>query len=228
MAKIIFILVEPATPGNIGSSARAVKTMGFNELRLVNPCDYLNNEEAIKLAYSSQDILENAKVFKTLSEAVSDIDFIAGTSAKHRRVKHDYYKADEVPGIMLSKGCMIKKCAIIFGREESGLNNDELKMCDIISYVPMINAYPSLNLSQTVMLYAYEFFKQTRETKEKSDKADTESFKSIQEKTAQMLRKLSVAENMVLFNRIMERISLLSKDDLHLLHSVHKYFLNIK
>ncbi len=72
--KISFILVEPAVPANVGAAARAIKTMGFDDLRLVKPCDHLSME-ARMLAHASNEILENAKIFSTLKEALADIDF---------------------------------------------------------------------------------------------------------------------------------------------------------
>ena len=83
--KISFVLVEPATPGNIGSATRALKTMGFESLLLVNPCDHLSNE-ARKLAYGSHDLLESAKVFNSLEEAIDNMDLVIATTAKKRTV----------------------------------------------------------------------------------------------------------------------------------------------
>ena len=82
---ISFILVEPAVPENIGAAARAIKTMGFNDLRLVNPCDHLDMR-AKMLAHASHEILENAKIFTNLSDAIADLDFTIATSAKQRWV----------------------------------------------------------------------------------------------------------------------------------------------
>lgn len=222
--EVVFILVEPISSGNIGASARAIKTMGFNQLRLVNPPEYLN-DEARKFAYSSQEILENTLVFGSLKDAISDIDFIVGTSAKRRRVKYDNYSANEIPDIITSKKGLVKKLAIVFGNEESGLNNDELRLCNIISFVPMNKSYPSLNLSQSVMIYAYELFNHSINKKIPLEKPGEGSFRKIMEKTENVLNKYSINSNITLFNRIIERINILSKDDLNLLHSVYKYIL---
>ncbi len=81
--KICIILNHPTTPENIGAAARALKTMGFSDLRLVDPCDHLS-DRAHWLAHGSEDILESAQVFNSITAAISDIDFLIGTSAKKR------------------------------------------------------------------------------------------------------------------------------------------------
>ena len=84
-----FILVEPSVPGNIGAAARAIKIMGFRHLWLVKPCNHLDRE-AIKMAHGSGDILKNARIFDSLQQALKDIDFVAGTSAKKRTAHEEY------------------------------------------------------------------------------------------------------------------------------------------
>ncbi|MBS1234244.1 MAG: methyltransferase, partial [Bacteroidetes bacterium] len=118
--EVYFILVEPAVPENVGASARAIKTMSFNKLRLVNPCDYLS-KEAKKLAHGSNEILSSAEVFESLDQAIQDIDLVIGTSAISRRVKYVYYPADRLVEIIRKKGSYIHSAGIVFGREEYGL-----------------------------------------------------------------------------------------------------------
>jgi tRNA/rRNA methyltransferase len=218
----IFILVEPAVPENIGASARALKTMGYSELRMVNPCDF-RNTEAKKLAHGSYDILENACVFNSLAKATEDCHFIIGTSAKHRRVKHDYYQITEIAGLIKSKENIIGKVGIVFGREERGLSNDELHSCDIISYIPMKTVYPSLNLAQTVMLYAYELSHINPVSRTTNETTDEDEFRSLRKKISEFLKRNRINRNRVLYNRILERLSLLKEEDIHLLHSIYKY-----
>ncbi len=134
--KFTFILVEPAVPENVGATARAIKTMGFRNLALINPCEYLSGP-ARWLAHASEEILENALIFPTLHEAVQEFDFIIGTSAKRRSVKHDYLSLSKLPELLESKGNTVRRTAIVFGREESGLGNEELKLCDLVTAVPM-------------------------------------------------------------------------------------------
>ena len=218
----IFILVEPAVPENIGASARALKTMGFNQLRLVNPCDF-RNIEAKKLAHGSYEILENALVFNSLSEATKDCHFTIGTSAKHRRVKHDYYQVTEIADLIKSKENIISEVGIVFGSEEHGLENEELKSCDILSYIPLKTVYPSLNLAQAVMVYAYELSGINLFNQSEKNEREEDEFRNLKKKVSDFLKRNQIDRNQVLYNRILERLSLLKEEDIHLLHSIYKY-----
>jgi len=215
--QISFILVEPAVPENVGAAARALKTMGFSELVLINPCDYLS-DPARWLAHASHNILENAKVFNDLKTALSGFDFIIGTTAKKRTVKNDYFSLPKLPKLLIDKENSINNVAIVFGREESGLTNDELRMCDLVTTVPLKTSYPSLNLAQAVMLYAYELSKISY-IKNSSEKVDTESFSALKEKAVQVLQKAGFSENTNIYPRFFERMNFLGSDDIHLLHS---------
>jgi tRNA/rRNA methyltransferase len=222
--EIYFILVEPAVPANIGASARAIKTMSFNKLRLVNPCDYLSME-AKKLAHGSNEILSSAEIFESLDQAIQDIDLVIGTSAKSRRVKHDYYPADRLVDIINKKGSSIRSAGIVFGREEYGLTNEEAKRCDILCTIPMAVRYPSLNLSQAVMIMAYELSVLHTDNQKKSmSNPDALTLKAARSMIEEALASIGLNQNEVLFNRIMERISMAGEDDLHLLYSVCKFF----
>ena len=125
---ISFVMLEPETPGNIGSAARALKTMGFANLSLVNPGDYLT-DEAVWLAHASRDILEKATVYKTIQEAIADKNFVVATTQRARNFHLPYYTPVQLARkiIPLSKKNSI---ALIFGRESSGLTNTELTACD--------------------------------------------------------------------------------------------------
>lgn len=100
--EVVFILVEPAVPENVGSAARAMKTMGFEKMRLVNPCDHLCLE-ARKLAHGSHDILQNAMVYAHFKDAIADVDFIVGTTAKRRSARHDFYEPHKIQEILFRK-----------------------------------------------------------------------------------------------------------------------------
>lgn len=153
---IYFVLVEPKTPGNVGAAARALKTMGFSNLVLVNPCD-INDPEAVWLAHASEDILENARIFDTLQEAVKDIHFVVGTTQRERSFHLPYYTPPELAKKVMPIS-LDHKIAIVFGREKSGLNNNEITLCNAISTIPADTKHPSLNLAQSVMIYSYELF----------------------------------------------------------------------
>jgi tRNA/rRNA methyltransferase len=232
--KIYFILVEPAVPENIGASARAIKTLGFKYMRLVRPCDYLSTE-ARMLAHASGEILENAEVFGDLKEALKNIDLSIATTAKKRGARVDYIGNAELTGLIRSKGEAVETIGIVFGREESGLSNDEIRMCDLVSYIPLKQSYPSLNLSQAVMLYAYSLAELVLTHRQGKDPADRRKgspapvsaplpFRTLMERSGELLRKLEVDRSPALYNRIMERIALLGEEDVHLLLSVFSRF----
>jgi tRNA/rRNA methyltransferase len=222
--EVYFILVEPAVPENVGASARAIKTMSFNKLRLVNPCDYLSME-AKKLAHGSIEILNSAEVFESLDQSIQDIDFVIGTSAKSRRIKHDYYPVDRLVDIINKKGSSIHSAGIVFGREEYGLSNEEAKHCDILCTIPMAAKYPSLNLSHAVMIMAYELYGLHADTHEKSVRnPEALTLKAARSMIEGVLSSIGVNQNEVLYNRILERINMAGEDDLHLLYSIGKFF----
>lgn len=152
---LCFILYKPAVPGNIGASARAMKTMGFSELRLIDPADHLS-DEAKMMAHGSHEILENCKIFNTYDEAVADISFIICTTAKKRSAKVDYIPAPQLAQFIAEKSDVTGKIAIVFGSEESGLPSSILLKANVGVTIPMATGYPSLNLSQAVMTIAYE------------------------------------------------------------------------
>ncbi len=247
--KVSFILVEPAVPGNIGASARAIKTMGYKDFRLVNPCDHLSTE-ARMMAHGSGDVLEKAGLFGGLDEALADLDLSVATSAKKRDARTRFHTAQSLPGIIRSKGRTVKNIGIVFGREESGLTNDEIRMCDLASGIPLKESFPSLNLAQSVMIYAYTLaeFSPAEQTPMQMEMQSTgkfddpgpsggsmddsphwetgfrdpeqKEFRIMMERSGDLLRKIGMDRNPALYNRIMERIALLGEDDIHLLLSV--------
>jgi len=220
--EIHFILVEPAVPENVGAAARAIKTMGFSSLRLVNSQAHLD-EKAGWLAHASNEILENAQEFKTLQEATQDIDWIIGTSAKKRRVNEDVYPSTKINELIQAKANTVKNIAIVFGREESGLTNEELKLCNILSHVPMKTTYPSLNLAQSVMIYAYTLSMLNLENKKPDQVNDQAEFNILKTKTQDILRDIGFKKESAIYNRIMQRLMILGQKDIHLLLSIeHK------
>lgn len=220
--QIHFILVEPAVPENVGAAARAIKTMGFSSLRLVNTKAHLD-EKASWLAHASNEILENALEFKSLKEATHDIDWIIGTSAKKRRVNEDYYPSTKINELIQAKANTITNLAIVFGREESGLTNDELKLCDIVTSIPMKTSYPSLNLAQSVMIYAYTLSMLSFEDKKPDQETSQAELNILKTKTEDILTKIGFKKDTAIYNRIMERLMILGETDIHLLLSIeHK------
>ncbi len=217
--QIHFILVEPAVPENVGAAARAIKTMGFSSLKLVNTKAHLD-EKAGWLAHASNEILENAQVYNSLKQATQNIDWIIGTSAKKRRVNEDYYPSHKINELIKAKASSIKNMAIVFGREESGLTNEELKLCDIVTSVPMKTTYPSLNLAQSVMIYAYTLSMLEYDEKKPYSKPDQAELNILKTKTEDILSEIGFIKDSNIYNRIMERLMILGETDIHLLLSI--------
>ena len=214
--EIVFILVEPAREENVGAAARAMKTMGFSKLRLVNPCHYLG-ERALATAHASGEILEQAQVFASLSEAVADVDFVIGSAAKHRNVKADYHWVGDLPQILTEKGSSVGSVAVVFGREESGLSNEELLLCHLLSTIPMRSKYPSLNLGQAVMVYAYELSKVNLLYARRTVRpVEAGEFAVAQQRLVQLLSDINLDAKTQ--SRIAERFALLGEEDIVLFH----------
>ena len=216
---IHFVLVEPAVPENVGAAARAIKTMGFSGLRLVNPCEFRQGK-AKWVAHASAEILDRAGVFKSLEEAVADVDFVVGTSAKTRSVKGDHHPVDKLPGIIRNKKHGIDSVAIVFGREESGLTNDEIRRCHISTYIPMATTYPSLNLAQAVMLYAWILSTSKRKESSWQDPVQQSKFSAAVSGLKSLLAGTRVEKNPNIYNRIFERVALMGDNDINLPMSV--------
>jgi tRNA/rRNA methyltransferase len=221
---ISFILVEPGVPENVGASARALKTMGFNQLIVINSRVQLQ-PEARWVAHGSAEVLDNIKVFDTLGEAVEGMDLVIGTTAKKRRVNTDYYSCSDIRGLVMSKSGMIGKLAIVFGREASGLSNDELRLCNILSGIPMQGEFPSLNLSQSVMIYAWEMSQlRNKGFRLPAKRPARAKLSRLRKMAGGILRNIGYSEGSAVYSRIMERIEAMGDKDAGLLMSVCSKF----
>ncbi len=149
------VLVEPQVPGNVGAAARAIKNMGLSRLVLVNPW-FFNHPQARYMAHGGEDILDNAVVVDNLSEAVADSVLVVGTTRRKRHNTPFINPEQAVEEILASSH--LGPVSILFGREDKGLTNEELRCCQLMITIPSANAHPSLNLSQAVMVIACEIF----------------------------------------------------------------------
>jgi len=149
------VLVEPQVPGNVGATARAMKNTGLDKLVLVNPW-FRSHPQARYMAHGSEDILDAARVTDDLREAVAGSVLVVGTS---RRKRHNtpFMNPKQATPLML-ESTLSGPVSILFGREDKGLTNDELKWCQLLVSIPSSQKQPSLNLSQAVMVMAYELF----------------------------------------------------------------------
>ncbi|OOF49094.1 tRNA (cytosine(32)/uridine(32)-2'-O)-methyltransferase TrmJ [Rodentibacter genomosp. 1] len=145
------VLIETSHSGNIGSAARAMKTMGLSQLCLVAPKAI--DEQALALAAGAEDIVNNAHIVSTFNEAVSDCSLVVGTSARLRHLQSTLIEPREcAKKVAQHQG----NVAIVFGRERVGLHNDELLKCHYHLTIPANPNYSSLNLAMAVQLVCYE------------------------------------------------------------------------
>lgn len=152
---IIIILVEPQSPGNIGMTCRAMKNMGFTQLRIVKGCDRFDSE-ALKFAVAARDLLESAVVFPDLASAMSDCTLTVGTTRRHGKYRQEILSPTEVSARFREQVTSDCRAAIVFGREDSGLTTEELSLCRWHATIPTSHEYGSLNLAQSVLLFCYE------------------------------------------------------------------------
>ncbi len=159
--RIRMVLVEPNHPGNIGAAARALKVMGLCELAVVNP-ERFPDPQAEWRAAGAQDVLEATTVYASLDDAIADCHWVVGTSTRQRRIPWPLKSAEEIAHEAIARQSQDpnSRIAILFGREASGLTNDELQKCHCHLQIPAHPDYPSLNLAMAVQVVGYELFKQ--------------------------------------------------------------------
>ncbi|HET8818516.1 MAG TPA: RNA methyltransferase [Xanthomonadaceae bacterium] len=154
-SRIRIVLVGTQHPGNIGSAARAMKTMGLARLVLVAP-EKAPNAESHALAAGADDLLSGAATVATLAEAVADCTLVLGCTARSRRVALDELPPREAAGRTVAAAAAGAETALVFGRERTGLDNEELQLCHAAVHIPADPAYSSLNLAAAVQVVAYE------------------------------------------------------------------------
>ena len=157
-ARIRFVLVGTQHPGNMGAAARAMKTMGLGRLVLVAPEKPLD-EEAFRRSAGAEDVLGDAPVVATLAEAVAGCRLVLGCTARGRRVQ-----LEELLPAVAAERALAKagdaadpgEVAFVFGRERTGLTNEELQLCHLAVHIPSNPEFSSLNLAAAVQVLAYE------------------------------------------------------------------------
>ena len=153
-SQISVVLVEPSHPGNIGSTVRAMDNFGVTDLRLIDPCE-IDHPESRMFAKNARYLLSKTKTYSSLSDAVKDTHLVVATSARKRDKIHTAASLETLPRILagLSAECSV---AIVFGREKSGLTNEEMSACNEWIYIPTFGQSGSLNLAQAVVVVLYE------------------------------------------------------------------------
>jgi TrmH family RNA methyltransferase len=163
LKNINIILVETTHPGNIGAAARAMKTMGLESLRLVKPKIFPHADATVRAA-GADDILSRAVLFDTLAEAVGDCKFVFGTSTRKRSLQCEVLgpvtAADEIR-LHIENNVPV---GIVFGRERTGLTNNELDLCQKMITIPTNPGFSSLNIASAVQILCYELRKNVPET----------------------------------------------------------------
>ncbi|NHZ42060.1 RNA methyltransferase [Massilia aquatica] len=154
--RLRFVLVETSRAGNIGAAARAIKTMGFSDLVLVNPRfpDALQDPEAVAFASGAQDVLARARIVGSIGEALDGCNFAAAVSARLREFSPPVWTPRAFAGHVAGQGDL--SAALIFGNERFGLPNQIVEQCNVLINIPANPDYSSLNLAQAAQVLAYE------------------------------------------------------------------------
>ena len=154
------VLVETSHPGNVGAAARAMKNMGLSRLVLVNPCEY-QNYECYARASGAEDIVDTALVFDDLASAVAASTLVIGTSARLRSLAWPQLNPRECAAAIAEHTDNAGIASVVFGRERSGLTNDELSYCSILLNIPTVAEFSSLNVAAAVQVVVYEIMAST-------------------------------------------------------------------
>jgi tRNA/rRNA methyltransferase len=164
----VIVLVEPQLGENIGMVARAMANFGLSELRLVAPRDGWPSDKARAAASKADHVIDGAVVYETLEEALADLNFVYATTARMR----DGFKPVRSPIVacrtLRAKYDAGEKVGILFGREKSGLSNEQVALADEIVTFPVNPAFASLNIAQAVLLMSYEWMKQSMEREDET------------------------------------------------------------
>jgi len=154
-ARVRVVLVGTTHPGNIGSTARAMKAMGLSQLHLVAP-ERFPDDEATALAVGAADLLRNATLHRTLAEALVGVELVYATSARDRRIDWPTFNPRAAAADIVARAPA--EVAVVFGPERSGLSNSDLDLCQRLIEIPTMPDFSSLNLAQAVQIISYELY----------------------------------------------------------------------
>ena len=174
LAAVRIVLVGTTHPGNIGATARAMKNMGLRQLVLVAPKSF-PDEEATARASGAEDVLQQAQVVDRLADALQGCVWVAGTSARSRALEKSVLTPRNLSPVLLDRVAQ-GPVALVFGRERTGLSNEELDLCHVHVQIPTAPDYASLNLGAAVQLLAYEL---RMAALERSTDSDDETNRSV-------------------------------------------------
>lgn len=215
--RLSIVLVSPARAENVGAAARAMKTMGFSDMRIVDSEAHLQ-PAARWVAHGSGDILDNIQTYATLEQALHDVDFTVATTARSRARFHYYATPHQLLPLLEEKAQWMHHAALVFGREDSGLTNEELALADVLTGVSMAADYPSLNLGQSVMVYCYQLTSLLQKTTTVAPGVDDNQLQALRLRTLDLLNRLGVGDDIKLTDWLQQRIGLLQQRDTAMLH----------
>tara|TARA_B000000532_G_scaffold70258_1_gene55915 strand:+ start:216 stop:953 length:738 start_codon:yes stop_codon:yes gene_type:complete len=153
--QVKIILIETSNSGNIGSTLRAMKTMGFGNLCLVNPKKF-PSEEVTALAANASDLIDTVEVVNNLEEALDGCNLVVGTSSRDRKVPWPNESIISASPKIVAEADKDNTVAILFGREDRGLTNNELQRCNLHVRIPANEDYPVLNVAMSVQVICYQ------------------------------------------------------------------------
>ena len=211
------VLVAPARAENVGAAARAMKTMGFTSLRIVDSEAHLQ-PAARWVAHGAGDILDAVQTFSTLQEALADVDFTVATTARSRARFHYYCTPQQLTEQLAERQQWVHQAALVFGREDSGLTNEELELADLLTGVPMVADYPSLNLGQAVMVYCYQLAQLMAVSSVQEPLADAGQLNALRQRADRLLQALDVEGDQKLRDWLHQRLGVLQQRDTVMLH----------
>ena len=156
------VLVEPQLGENIGFAARAMGNFGLHDLRLVAPRDGWPNEKAYAAAAVAEAIASSARVFGTVEEALADRNYVIATTARPREMTKPVFSPETAAVAIRKRTLLDERCAVMFGAERNGLDNDSIALADAILTAPVDPHFASLSLPQAVLLFSYEWRPESR------------------------------------------------------------------
>ncbi|MFO7991289.1 MAG: RNA methyltransferase [Thermoplasmata archaeon] len=226
MPEIDIVLVEPKTPGNVGAVARLIKNFGLKDLVLINPVTI--DGDAMIRAMHAKDVLENADIKDDLKAAVSRYDMVVGTSGVDTDKEKRFLRQADAPerfaeDVMEYQG----KIALLFGREDIGLLNDEISLCDRFVRIPTSEGYPIMNLSHAVGIVLYELFKNGVETSSHGEQIDESDRERLMDTFEEIMDVVDYPEHkkrrtLIMFRRILGKANTTSWE-YHRLMGVFRY-----
>ena len=219
LQNIRVVLVNTSHPGNIGGAARAMKNMGLSRLVLVEP-RLFPHHEADARASGAGDILENAQVVATLEDALVGCNLVLGTSARDRRIPWPLLDPRECGTKVVEEAGQGAEIALVFGREDSGLTNEELELADVLTGVPMVADYPSLNLGQAVMVFCYQLSSLNQVTSAKPEIAEAGQLSALRARVGRLLENVGAEDDQKLSDWLHQRLGLLQQRDAAMLHTL--------